>query len=401
MGSIRDGVKIFEQCENDPWQRCDTDLHNALTGLSREDSTRLIFTSSNPLEGHIPNTFPEGFSSIINDDLNGSFFCDYIASDDDDDQIIRHVKKVLKPNIYEWVQATLLIDWTMADNRQTVLVLNLPEQQQLQMQHKLPQIKARVNPFRWHMEFSSTLITLYDASIWSLRDLVRNQHELKTQKARDKPNPPPPNFPHLHDIGRHIFHSTETLEIAENTVKNIVAEQTRWREEFPDSRQKGRGVYLHTQQRLYSLAKQMHSLKTRSRSLTERLHNEINLAFNIVSQRYGRDAQSDSAMMKTVGVVSLVYLPGTFVSLTGAKGLFGTNFFDFAPGDDSDWKTASTFWMYWAVTIPLTLVTVVIWALWHWRVLLKEYWGGWQEKRRKCKRGGEVVVDGQVKGVPV
>ncbi|KAH8432730.1 uncharacterized protein LDX57_010358 [Aspergillus melleus] len=399
MGSIRDGVKIFEQCEDDPWQRCDADLHNALTEPGREDSTRLIFTSSKPLEGHIPITFPDGFSSIINDDLNGSFFCDYIASDDDDDQIIRHVswtcfkvKMVLKPNKYEWVQTTLLIDWTMTDNRQTVLVLNLPEQQQLQMQHKLPQIKARVNPFRWHMEFSSTLITLYDASIWFLRDLVRD-----IEKARDKPNPPPPNFPHLHDIGRHIFHSTETLEIAENTVKNIVAEQTRWREEFPDSRQKGRGVYLHTQQRLYSLAKQVHSLKTRSRSLTERLHNEINLAFNIVSQRYGRDAQSDSAMMKTVGVVSLVYLPGTFVS-----GLFGTNFFDFAPGDDSDWKTASTFWMYWAVTIPLTLATVVIWALWHWRVLLKEYWGRWREKRRECKQSEEVmVVGGQVKGVSV
>lgn len=27
------------------------------------------------------------------------------------------------------------------------------------------------------------------------------------------------------------------------------------------------------------------------------------------------------------------------------------------------------------MTIPLTLVTVVIWALWHWRALLKVYWG--------------------------
>ncbi|PLB54124.1 hypothetical protein P170DRAFT_504932 [Aspergillus steynii IBT 23096] len=386
MRTIRDRVAVFEQSGNDPWNRRDSELYHALTEPGPESSTRLIFTDSEPLEGPIPINFPEGFSSILNDDLNGSFFCDYIASDDDDDKIVRHiswtcfkVKMVLKPKEYRWVQASLVIDWTMADNRQTVLVLNLPEPQQLQIQHKLPQIKARLNPFRWHMEFSSTLITLYDASIWSLRDLVR-----AIEKARDKPNHPPPDFPHLHDIGRHIFHSTETLEIAENTVKNLVDEQARWRDEFPESRQKGRGVYLHTQQRLYSLSKQLHSLKTRSRSLTERLHNEINLAFNIVSQRYGRDAQSDSAMMKTVGVVSLVYLPGTFVS-----GLFGTNFFDFAPGDDSDWKTASTFWMYWAVTIPLTLVTVVIWALWHWRALLRVWWEGRRRGRgRKEKEGG-------------
>ncbi|KAI9038272.1 uncharacterized protein KD926_010928 [Aspergillus affinis] len=268
MVSIHARAKIFEQCENEPWQRGDSDLYDALTKPVRESSTRLIFTSSKPLEKkilekrrlerHIPITFPDGFSSIINDDLNGSFFCDYIASDDDDDQIIRHVswtcfkvKKVHKPNEYEWVQTTILIDWTMADKRQTVLVLNLPEQQQLRMQHKLPQIKARINPFRWHMEFSSTLITLYDDSIWSLRDLVRG-----IEKSRDGENPPPINFPHLHDTGRHIFHSNETLEVAENTIHSIISEQARWREEFPDSRQKGRGPLRHQLLRLRAWRRQ-------------------------------------------------------------------------------------------------------------------------------------------------
>ncbi|KAH8425900.1 uncharacterized protein LDX57_003641 [Aspergillus melleus] len=200
------------------------------------------FTSSTPLEGHIPIAFPEGFSSIINEDLNGSFFCDYISSEDDDDNIVRHVswtcfkvKMVLKPNVYEWIQTALLIDWTASTDSQIVLVLNLPEKQQLQIQRKLSQIKARVNPFQWHMEFTSTLITLYDESIWLLRDLVR-----VFEKSSNKPNLLPPNFPHPHDIGRHIFHSTETLEIAGNTVANIIAEQARWRDKSPKSRQKGR-----------------------------------------------------------------------------------------------------------------------------------------------------------------
>lgn len=66
--------------------------------------------------------------------------------------------------------------------------------------------------------------------------------------------------------------------------------------------------------------------------------------------------------MKTIGVVSLVYLPGTFVS-----GVFGTNFFDMdGPGQGpSTWAVSSNFWLYWAVTVPLTLATVLAWALWH------------------------------------
>lgn len=34
-----------------------------------------------------------------------------------------------------------------------------------------------------------------------------------------------------------------------------------------------------------------------------------------MSQRFGSDAKSDNAMMKTVAIVSMVYLPGTFVSV--------------------------------------------------------------------------------------
>lgn len=69
-----------------------------------------------------------------------------------------------------------------------------------------------------------------------------------------------------------------------------------------------KGSWIHTAQRAHFVAKQLHSLLTRSQSLSERLRNEINLAFNLVSQK-------DGAMMKTVAIVSMVYLPGTFISV--------------------------------------------------------------------------------------
>lgn len=61
---------------------------------------------------------------------------------------------------------------------------------------------------------------------------------------------------------------------------NLVAEQKRFCTD-PDykelSAQSSRAVRISTQQRLIFVAKEMHSLRSRSKSLTERLHNEINL----------------------------------------------------------------------------------------------------------------------------
>lgn len=115
-----------------------------------------------------------------------------------------------------------------------------------------------------------------------------------------------------------------------------------------------KGSWIHTAQRAHFVAKQLHSLLTRSQSLSERLRNEINLAFNLVSQK-------DGAMMKTVAIVSMVYLPGTFIS-----GLFGTNFFDLSnDGGAKSWIMSGNFWLYWVITVPLTLATVLVWASWH------------------------------------
>jgi Mg2+ and Co2+ transporter CorA len=63
--------------------------------------------------------------------------------------------------------------------------------------------------------------------------------------------------------------------------------------------------------------------------------------------------------MKLIAVVGLVYLPGTFVS-----SLFGMNFFSFDEENGQQrWRVSQNFWLYWAITAPLTLCTIVIWAL--------------------------------------
>lgn len=44
-----------------------------------------------------------------------------------------------------------------------------------------------------------------------------------------------------------------------------------------------------------------------------------------------------------------------------SQAFFSTTFFTF--GDDG-WKASNRVWIYWAVTIPSTILVLIIWGLW-------------------------------------
>lgn len=73
--------------------------------------------------------------------------------------------------------------------------------------------------------------------------------------------------------------------------------------------------------------------------------------------RMGEDSRKDNNNMKSIAIVGLVYLPGTFVS-----SLFGMNFFNFN-AEQGYWTVSDKFWLYWAITAPLTLVTIFVWVM--------------------------------------
>ena len=62
--------------------------------------------------------------------------------------------------------------------------------------------------------------------------------------------------------------------------------------------------------------------------------------------------------MKTLAAVTVAFLPGTFVAAIFALPLVNWN----AAGGDI--IVSTRFWVYWAVTIPLTVLTLLVWALW-------------------------------------
>ncbi|KAL4871455.1 hypothetical protein BDV12DRAFT_28771 [Aspergillus spectabilis] len=360
-GQPQNMVRIYEETDTDKWEFAGVDL-NILE--QKKDRNLIVFLSEKFKEKtkQYKDRFQEEFRPVFEDDINGSFHCEYGFVDSIAKPAVSwscfKIKEVKKADDYTWKQPTVHVDWNPETGRQLVHIFELAHSQQVAFIEKLPALDERkCNPFNWHASFARIILEQYDAAFWMLRDLVRTQ-----EKARSNPKHKGNNFTLLHDISRHIFHYQETIEVAEHTLQSLSTEFIHWRRDDNAGVQTNIKTFVKTRQLISYEKKRAHSLKTRSKSLNDRHQNEINLAFNLVSQGFGHDARSDSNMMKTIAVVSIFYLPGTFVS-----GLFGTNFFSFQADPGNTWLVAKEFWIYWVVTIPLTMATIGVWAIWHFR----------------------------------
>lgn len=77
--------------------------------------------------------------------------------------------------------------------------------------------------------------------------------------------------------------------------------------------------------------------------------------------------------MKSIALLTMVFLPATFFSvriattiifdavLTQVQALFSTTFFTYG---DKGWVTSHRFWIYWAITVPVTILVLIAYALW-------------------------------------
>ncbi|KAL4875719.1 hypothetical protein BJY04DRAFT_152298 [Aspergillus karnatakaensis] len=371
-------IQIFTETDADKWEPCGWDL-DVLE--ARKASNFIVFVSFRLRElSQYKHHFPRDFWELAGSFVSGSFHCSYAYARSKTLPLFSwatfQVKYAVDAAAYFWQQPSILVEQQPGSGRQIVFLVDfiLPAGQK-EFLRTIPRRAIRdCNHFVWHVAFTEHIIRCYRNSFERLKDSVRRV-EIQNQNASAAL---PPDFRALHEISRHIIHLNETIASAEHTIQCMLDEQLRWRGEDPDTVATVKQNWLDVHSQLLFQLKWIHSLKMRSRSLSERHANQINLGYNLVSQAFGRDARTDSAMMKTVAVVSLVYLPGTFVS-----GIFGTNFFSFQADDHNGWSTSPTFWLYWAVTVPLTLTTILAWVLWHFR-------------KRWLRRSPESVLDSSI-----
>lgn len=82
----------------------------------------------------------------------------------------------------------------------------------------------------------------------------------------------------------------------------------------------------------------------------------------------------DSTVMKTIAVLTTLFLPGTFVATFFSMTMFNwsnTTGNGNGSSDSSGAVVSPYLWVYWVITIVLTLFVMVLWVFWskreHWR----------------------------------
>ncbi|KAK4546931.1 hypothetical protein LTR36_001663 [Oleoguttula mirabilis] len=109
-----------------------------------------------------------------------------------------------------------------------------------------------------------------------------------------------------------------------------------------------RDMLLRTERRTY---RPMCRLMVASRD------NQLNYRAAEASNRLAAVTRRDSADMRVIAAVTLIFLPGTFVAT-----LFSTSFFDFSPKEPRR-VVSKRVWLYWVIAIALTAVVLVAWLV--------------------------------------
>ncbi|RAH41868.1 uncharacterized protein BO95DRAFT_372208, partial [Aspergillus brunneoviolaceus CBS 621.78] len=82
----------------------------------------------------------------------------------------------------------------------------------------------------------------------------------------------------------------------------------------------------------------------------------VNLNVNNQMLKLGTESFDDSSTVKSMTLVTLIYLPASFVS-----SILGMNLFDFDGGEKGSFTISKQFWIFVILAVPLTLLTLASW----------------------------------------
>lgn len=121
-----------------------------------------------------------------------------------------------------------------------------------------------------------------------------------------------------------------------------------------------------------SLGMDRHMLEVRCKAQIDIIYAKMAQEDNNLNARMAVASTRDSSSMKALAVITALFLPGDFMA-----SLFGMSMFDWqdvgdddgasSPADAVDTKhpiVTSRFWVYWSITLPLTITILCIWRAW-------------------------------------
>jgi Mg2+ and Co2+ transporter CorA len=261
---------------------------------------------------------------------------------------------------YHWIRFSLVVSWLASTNQTRIFIIEAPAGFITTMSKLISDglRKSEMGDPFWAVEkLVNNVVGVCDRTVWAVRNKVRSIEMLQMPLDRK----PSPNYRDMHDLARHAIHVSESLAVSLETVGSIIRRHDDLLQARPDHKPASVGKAIHA--RLQFMENILHSLRYRSDSNQQRLLNEIQLAFHTVAQYDSKISveitQSDSTAMRTVAFVTLSALPATFVS-----SIFSMSFFNFDPGANSGF-ISDKFWIFWAITVPLTIGISVLCAYTH------------------------------------
>ncbi|EPS42093.1 hypothetical protein H072_3950 [Dactylellina haptotyla CBS 200.50] len=389
-------VDIFEQ-RGQKWSFYHSNLDAYLSRTSQESgpkSTCFVFAESELLKNNDPRSaplhsklqkfygMPAEIWSNVHWEANGYFGCRDGDLDRHDTWFRFLVKQLIKGGDptrqfpmdydYKWYKMGFFSTWSQSGHK-SILCLDCPQDLIISVRLSLDNCSNDhflVDPYSFHQIIIRGIVNIYDNSIWTIRDVVRDVEKAgyrkdlstgtvasnTTQSLQNRPNnrKPEPNFDHLHEAGRHVIHSTETLIVATQESERIMVRQRERMDRLTNAAEEEKRCMIQIGDNLRFYHGMIYAFKARSESMQARHQSEIGLAFNTVAQYHSRVAVEDAAAMKVIAALTVAFLPATFVSA-----VFSMSFFNNQGGDDG-WSISDKFWIYWAFAIPLTIATVIL-----------------------------------------
>lgn len=302
----------------------------------------------------------------------------------------RLLVKMIRKREYDWHEMTFFIhQLDSLGSHVTVLCFEVPDDPVNDNLTKSVEPEFKTTPYNFLDELKSELtrlpagtipdwqymqslllrqaIIVVDRGIWTCSKAVRDLEKSRLGTTPGSHNPF--DFPSAHDLLRHLLHNTETLQVASQTLvlwlEQYKTDQKR-QERLIHDRFQNHLVAQNLQDQIAPYDEDMHlppecyvtdltatlqllsNLMHRSASNEARLRNEINLAFNVVNQQ-------DTKAVRIISIVTLTFLPATFVST-----LFSMSFFNYDQ-ERERWKMSGWIWVYFVIAVPLTALTIAAW----------------------------------------
>lgn len=165
---------------------------------------------------------------------------------------------------------------------------------------------------------------------------------------------PRDHFTGLHNLAKHVIFLRENCDSALATLEDLQDCHNAAIGKQPNAAQE------LTRQALRYRRTRFQSTQRRLVSLDARMANIIQLSFHVVTQGDSRLMQSENQSMKTIAVMTLIFMPlGTVASI------FGTQFIRLQDEWPYRLNVSRDFWLLWVIAVPLTIIVMTVWRVWY------------------------------------